>query len=484
MRSSRKVLQGLAFVMVIVGLLGLSVASYAGVFKQSDDVQLKVDRVGTQLQERADVKVRGLIVGQVSQVSTDGPVSTITMQMDPAMIDQIPSNVTARLLPKTLFGEKFVSLVPQQGPSTKPLAAGDVIDEDRSQSAREVERVLDDLLPLLQAVRPDQLASTLGALSSALQGRGDQLGRTLEQLNTLTKGLNPSVPDLQEDIRQLADFSQNLSDATPDLLASTDNLTTTLRTVVEQRDGLRNLFGKVTTASDDLRAFLDANGDNIIGLTKASRPTLETLARYSPEFPCLTRQLVDLIPKINDAIHPDTDPGVHITLEIVANKGKYLPNQDEPEYGDDRGPRCYPIPTPKGTQYPPDGPFRDGSVPGPAPEGQPMGPPAQFGVEDFGTYDGTNSFGLIQDQTAINGAGPFPVLPASPLSGTPLAGVLPGITPSSYNSSDMGIGNSPGEQQIVSELLATQRGGAPKAVPAWSTMMVAPMYRGAEVTVS
>ncbi len=192
---------------------------------------------------------------------------------------------------------------------------------------------------------------------------------------------------------------------------------------------------------------------------------------------------MDLIPKINDAIHPNDEPGVHITLEIVANKGKYLPNQDEPRYEDDRGPRCYDVPTPKGTQYPPDGPFRDGSVPGPAPDGQPMGNPDDFGTS-YGTYDGTNSWGLIQDQSAINGAGPFPVLPETPLSSTPLAGALPGITPSSYSRSDMGIGNSPGERQVVSELLATQRGGPPKAVPAWSTMMVAPMYRGAEVTVS
>ncbi|RZT88408.1 virulence factor Mce-like protein [Pseudonocardia sediminis] len=483
MRSSRKVLQGLVFVVVIVGLLGLSVAKYNGVFEAGVPVTLQVDRTGTQLQERGDVKVRGLIVGKIESVSTTGPSSTIEMTMNPDMIDQIPSNVTARLLPKTLFGEKFVSLVPPPAPSGQSLAAGEVIGEDRSQSAREVEQVLDNLLPLLQAVRPDQLASTLGSLSSALQGRGDQLGTTLEQLNTLTKGLNPAVPDLQEDLRQLADFSQNLSDAAPDLLDSTDNLTTTLRTIVEQRDGLRNTYRSVTAASDDLRAFLDANGENIIGLASSSRPTLETLARYSPEFPCLTGQLVDLIPKINEAVHPNDEPGIHITLEIVANKGKYLPNQDEPRYEDDRGPRCYDIPTPDGTQYPPDGPFRDGSVPGPAPVGQPMGNPDDFG-DSFGTYDGTNSFGLIQDQSAINGAGPFPVLPVTPLSSTPLGGVLPGITPSSYTGSDMGVGNSPGEQQVVSELLAVQRGGSPTAVPAWSTMMVAPMMRGAEVKVS
>ncbi|MBW0104628.1 MCE family protein [Pseudonocardia sp. KRD291] len=480
MRSPRKVLQGLVFVVVIVGLLGLSVAQYNGVFKAGVPVTLQVDRTGTQLQERGDVKVRGLIVGSIESVASNGPTATVQMMMNPDMIDQIPSNVTARLLPKTLFGEKFVSLVPPPAPSGQALAAGEVIGEDRSQSAREVERVLDDLLPLLQAVRPDQLATTLGSLSSALQGRGDQLGTTLEQLNTLTKGLNPAVPDLQEDISQLADFSQNLSEAAPDLLDATDNLTTTLRTVVEQRDGLRDTFRSVTAASDDLRAFLDANGDNIIGLAASSRPTLETLARYSPEFPCLTSQLVDLIPKINDAIHPNEDPGIHITLEIVANKGKYLPNQDEPRYADDRGPRCYPIPVPDGTQYAPDGPFRDGSVPQPAPKGQPMGNPEDFGVDTFGTYDGTNTFGMVQDQSAQNGAGPLPVLPQLPggLS-------LPTIAPSSYDpKADMGVGNSPGEQQVVSQLLAVQRGDSPSAVPGWSTMMVAPMMRGAEVKLS
>ena len=54
-----------------------------------------------------------------------------------------------------------------------------MIAQDRSATAVEVERVLDDLLPLLQAVQPQKLATTLGALSQALQGRGEQLGQTL-----------------------------------------------------------------------------------------------------------------------------------------------------------------------------------------------------------------------------------------------------------------------------------------------------------------
>ncbi|WP_226359269.1 MCE family protein [Pseudonocardia sp. ICBG601] len=483
MRSTKRVLQGLAFVTVIVVLLGLAVAQYAGVFSSGVPVTLNVARVGTQMQERSDVKINGLIVGQVDKVVSDGTATSIDMSMDPQYLDEIPENVTAQLLPKTLFGEKFVSLVPPAAPSTTRLAAGDVIPEDRSQAALEVERVLDDLLPLLQTVRPQDLATTLGALSQALQGRGNQLGETLTQLNTLVEGLNPAVPDLQEDIRQLATFSDNLNQAAPDLLDALDNLTVTSRTIVEKREGLRNLYRSITGASDDLRAFLDANGENIIGLSAASRPTLETLERYSPEFPCLTRQLVELIPKINDAIRPGTDRvGINITLEIVSSKGKYLPNQDEPRYGDDRGPRCYPIPSPAGTQYPPDGPFRDGSVPGPAPAGQPMGNPEDFGTDTFGTYDGTNSFGLIQDQSAQNGAGVLP----------PLTSALgqAGIQPSSYDgahqsgSVDMGVANSTGEQQVVAQLLAAHQGGSPQAVPAWSATLVGPLLRGTEVTLT
>ncbi|MEJ8280193.1 MCE family protein [Pseudonocardia spirodelae] len=483
MRSTKRVLQGLAFVTVIVVLLGLAVAQYAGVFSSGVPVTLNVARVGTQMQERSDVKVNGLIVGQVDDVVSDGTTTSIQMSMNPAMLDQIPENVTAQLLPKTLFGEKFVSLVPPAAPSTARLAAGDVIPEDRSQAALEVERVLDELLPLLQTVRPQDLATTLGSLSQALQGRGNQLGDTLTQLNTLVAGLNPAVPDLQEDIRQLATFSDNLNQAAPDLLDALDNLTVTSRTIVEKREGLRNLYRSITGASDDLRAFLDANGENIIGVSAASRPTLETLARYSPEFPCLTRQLVDLIPKINNAIRPGTDRvGVNITLEIAGFKPKYLPNQDEPRYEDDRGPRCYPIPVPTGTQYPPDGPFRDGSVPPPAPPGQPMGNPEDFGVDTYGTYDGTNSFDLIRDQSPGNAAGTLP-----PILGTIGGDTVGGsqVQPSSYRgSTDMGVANSPGEQQVVAQLLAAHQGSSPEAVPAWSSTMVGPLLRGTEVTLT
>lgn len=434
----RRRIQGLAFVTVIVTLLGLAVATYTGVFERGVPVTLQVERVGNQLSEKSDVKVRGLIVGQVEQISTDGDGATIQLSLQPDLVDMIPANVSARLLPKTLFGEKFVSLVPPETTTGATIAAGDVIGQDRSATARELERALDGLLPLLQAVEPQDLATTLGALSQALAGRGENLGETLVNLQELTGGLRPAIPDLQEDITQLADYAANLNVAAPDLLDALEDFAVPSTTVAEQGTELRALFTGLTTASDDLRGFLDRNGENLISLAASSRPTLESLARYAPEFPCLFEQLAGSIPEADRSYGKGTGrPGIYITLEIVNNKGKYLPNQDEPQYLDDRGPRCYPI-LPLAPQQPPEGPFRDGSTAPPPPSDTPMGDTDEFGGDTFGT------------------------------------------APASYQG--MGVANSPGERRIVAELVAAQDGGDPDAVPSWSSMMVGPLYRGTEVT--
>ncbi|MGQ0576146.1 MAG: MCE family protein [Pseudonocardia sp.] len=466
---TRRILQGGALVAVIVLLIGLTIASYRGAFDDGVPVTLKVQTAGLQLNERADVKVRGLIVGEVTAITTSGAAqgADVALALDPALVDQIPAGVSARILPKTLFGEKFVQLVYPDGVTpagvATPIAAGDVIGLDRSTEALELERTLDSLLPLLEAVEPQKVSTTLSSVSMALDGRGERLGTTLTNLQTLLDGVNPALPDLQANIRELAEFSGNLAGAAPDLLDAADAFRTPSRTVVEQRDDLRDLLVGLRGGSDDLTGFLDDNGENLIALADSARPTLQSLARYSPEFPCLFGNLADGVDQINDAIRPDTDePGVHITAELVNPRGKYVPDQDEPEYADDRGPRCYPrlVNLP---QYPPDGPFRDGSVHPKAPADQPMGDPESFGVDTFGTFDGSNSF-------------------CDPDVYADAANVPAAVCASSGGSSGMGIANSASEQQLVAELLGLATGASPAEIPSWSTVLVGPLLRGSEVS--
>ncbi|MGH3585205.1 MAG: MlaD family protein, partial [Pseudonocardia sp.] len=119
--AMRHRLLGVVFVAALVAMVGLAVGRYAGVFESPVPVTLRVERAGTQLAERADVKVRGLEVGEVSAVTTDGTGATVELALDPEKVDLIPANVSAQLIPKTLFGERYVSLVLPDGPKVASL---------------------------------------------------------------------------------------------------------------------------------------------------------------------------------------------------------------------------------------------------------------------------------------------------------------------------------------------------------------------------
>jgi len=430
-KSVGRPLLGLLFVVVILAGLVLAVMVYQKKFTPVVMVQLTADSIGNQLLPQSDVKLNGLIVGEVRSISDSDGKAKLALALDPDKAPLIPSNVTARFLPKTLFGEKYVALVMPDNRDT-PITGGDMIKQDTSQATVEVQRVLDDLLPLLRAVPPQELSATLGAMAQALDGRGKQLGQNLTQLNTLVSSLNKQLPALKADISGLADFSDIYTAATPDLLSALANLTTTTNTVVDQRSNLDNWYSTLTGTSANLTGFLNANGANIIRLSTDSTSTLQVLARYAPDFQCTFENFTKLIPNINQAVGAGTDrPGLRLKLEVTKSRGKYIPNQDEPNITDNRGPRCYPIVDPKVGNFPqyPGGPVADGS--------------------------------------------------AHPPSSNPdyQASALP------LGATGLGLAGSTAEQGMLASIFSQTTGTAPEQVPGWSALVAAPALRGHEVTV-
>lgn len=432
----RRRLLGLLLVGILLGGIALSVAIYNRAFSEQVTVRLQAGDIGNQLARDSDVKVRGMIVGRVDAVEPGPAGAELVLHLTPDQAELVPANVSARFPPKTLFGERYVDLTIPERPSQTTLADGAVIPQDRTEDAVRLDKALDNLLPVLQAVQPEKLSSTLTAISTALEGRGEQLGDTLSELGTYLGELNPHVPRLQENLRELAEFSGNLSDVAPDLIRTLDNLTTTSRTVVDQRFNLDTLYRTVSTASTDLDEFLEANSDNLISLGKTARPTAELLAEYSPSYPCFLGQMAELVPRIDESFGKGTNkPGLHATLEITVDRGPYEPGQDEPKYDDERGPRCYamdeyPDPFP---QHPPDGPLEDGSVP---PE------------------SARSAGGGLNNSATAGGSAP---------AGSPA--------------------NTSGERRLVAQLAGPSVGIEPADVPGWGSLLVAPLYRGAEVTV-
>ncbi|MFG3658543.1 MCE family protein [Streptomyces sp. NPDC047706] len=342
MRVLRLRLYGVVFVAVLTLLLSLSVAVYQQAFTPVVRITLEADRLGNQLDRRADVKLRGLLVGEVRGVRADGTKATLDIALKPEHVAYIPADVHARLLPKTLFGEKYVDLVVPAGSSARPIRAGDVITQDRTRVGIELQQLMNDLLPLLRTVKPGELNATLSAFATALEGRGDRIGDNLTRVEAYLRRLNPHLPSLKEDIARFADVAEVYGDAAPDLLRILRNTVTTSRTLVEKEEQLAAALTSTTTAARTADGFLAATGDRLITLGRVSRPTLELFARYSPEYPCLLDGLVR-----QDAASQDAFRGgrMRITLEVVRHRPAYEPGE-EPRYGERSGPNCRGLPHP------------------------------------------------------------------------------------------------------------------------------------------
>ncbi|MFF3608956.1 MCE family protein [Streptomyces sp. NPDC002463] len=341
----RRRFAGVVFLLVPVLLASLAVAVYDKSFTDSDPITVETGSVGNEMHLGAEVKLRGVVVGEVRAIDAVDGGARLTLAMRPGTLRHVPSDVRAQMLPTTLFGERFVALVPPADPSSRPLGPGDVIPEDRSSNAVELQQVLDNVLPLLTAVQPQKLSATLSAVSRALEGRGDKLGETLARLDAHLREFNPHLPALTRDLKELVKVSHLYADAAPDIVTALTDFTTTSGTLAEKEGELAGTFGATTRTAQDVTSFLRQNRNNIIRLSATSWPTLDLLAEYSPSFPCTLRTLAQFVPAMDKALGKGTNrPGLHVEVTTVPSRGAYVPGRDTPSYGSGGGPHCYPVP--------------------------------------------------------------------------------------------------------------------------------------------
>ena len=413
---------------LFIGLLLFGIWASYGVFTKKfssyDTVTLQTSKIGLQLPSRADVKIRGVIVGEVLGFDTNADGANVELGIYPDKLDTIPSNVTGEILPKTLFGEKYVSLAVPEGEPAPPIKQGATIP--RTQVSIEVEKVLADLYPLLRTVQPADLNVTLNAMATALEGRGQEIGENLVTVDNYLKRLNPQIPQIVEDLRLTAKVSNVYADALPQIAQILRDTIKTTGTLKGREAKLKALFQDVSAFADTSREFLKANGDNIIRLSKTSQQQLTVFARYAPEYPCLLKGIVGAGKLQAEAFRGFV---LHIVLETLPNQPRGYGPQDNPRNGDIRGPYCGRLPNPPWNQSNPvrhQPNFNDGVD---EPTGNGPDPPT------LGYWSGT-------------GAG--------------------------YNG-------SVGETQLLKNLLAPAYGTSASQVPDIGVLLVSPMVRGAKV---
>src|SRR5262249_50032049 len=101
----RRRLVGVVFLLGFALLIWLSLPLYHKQFTPVSTVPLYTDSVGNEMPTGAEVMVRGVQVGEVQSITADGTRARLQLAIQPGMTPRLPANVTALMVPTTLFGE-------------------------------------------------------------------------------------------------------------------------------------------------------------------------------------------------------------------------------------------------------------------------------------------------------------------------------------------------------------------------------------------
>ncbi|MGN0040701.1 MCE family protein [Rhodococcus sp. (in: high G+C Gram-positive bacteria)] len=264
-------------ILVVAGVL--LVASGAGSLSRDPRITATLPADAGLIFGSAGVQYQGVHVGSLTGIDAGVTSSRLTMQIDAAQMSEIPASVRVRVVPRTLFGDVFLELVPPAEPERGPrLEPGAELSVDTSSESVQLANLYYRAAELMEQLRPEQLSVALDAMSQALQGRGTALGETIDRMATLTTDLGPLVDSGIAAAPQLATVNEAISAATDDVVAIMQNASELSQVVLDREDGIRRLLSGGASLGQEGAAVLSANTGNMIAVVRNGAPVMGAFA--------------------------------------------------------------------------------------------------------------------------------------------------------------------------------------------------------------
>ena len=334
--GTRKI-AALVMVGILVGIIALASGQFLGWFSSTTKVTLFAPRAGLVMNPDARVKLRGVEVGRVGSVTTDGDRARIELDMQTDQLKFVPANVTADIKSNTIFGAKAINLViPEEG-GRGQLGKGARIEADHV--VVELNTVYQQLVDVLAKLQPDKLNITIGAVDEALSGRGKQIGDSLVKLSGILGKTNPHLPELNRLLREAAGATNVYADAMPDLMRVVDNATVLGNTFVDNAANLDALLINVTGMGNTVNGVLSRSKKDLMATLTDLNPVSRLLGRQAPGLRCFITGASDAA-DIATPLLGGKNGMLLLDAGLIPGQDPYRYPNDLPEVRGDGPPTC------------------------------------------------------------------------------------------------------------------------------------------------
>jgi virulence factor Mce-like protein len=241
-----------------------------------------------------DVRIAGQRVGVVEEITpvnrrdTGETYALVDMKLQTA-VRPLPIDSTLVVRPRSALGLKYVEITP--GRAAAGFPAGSTIPRAR---ARPEPVEFDDVLNTFDAGVRRGAQRSLDGIGGGLAGRGEDLGRAIDELQPLLTHLEPVARDLADPETELARLFAELGDAAAEvapvagtqaaLFVNLDTTFTALATVA--RPFIQDTISRAVPAEDTAIAELPRQRPflrNATGLARELAPGVRVLPRTVPD---------------------------------------------------------------------------------------------------------------------------------------------------------------------------------------------------------
>lgn len=258
------------------------------------------------------VAIMGVQVGKIEKIEPDGDKMRVTFNYQSKY--KVPEDATASILNPSLVASRTIQLAP-------PYTGGDVmqdgavIPEKRTQVPVEYDELRDSVNRILTDLGPTKeqpkgpFGDVIESFSDGLQGKGEQINKTLNNLSEALTTLNSGRGDLFSVVKSLALFVNALYKSDQQFVALNDNLAQFTNSFTNSDREVANAVKDLNQLLTTTRGFLDKNST------------------------VLTKDVNNLADVTNAILQPEPRNGLETGLHVYPNLAANLVNISSPNNG-------------------------------------------------------------------------------------------------------------------------------------------------------
>lgn len=249
---------------------------------------------------RNEVKVDGVVIGEVQDTIIDGDHADVLLDLDPSALP-LYRDATATIRPISLLGERYVDL-DRGTPGTAEMVSGDIIPRDRTGTNVDLDEILNTVdeptgesLAFLVTTLGDGLRDNGGNVDAALKALAPAL-RDTEGLTAVLEDQNVLLGSLVDEVEPVAGALAADGGASLDqLVASADRL---LAASSSQQEALDQTLAELPGALRSARTTLG----ELAGTAEQTTPTLRSLRPVTEDLTEISDELRTFADSLDPAL--------------------------------------------------------------------------------------------------------------------------------------------------------------------------------------